>query len=571
MERKPRPIRLSSIERERKRRRDQADREAISKDAEAIRARCEALIGFVEEFWHILEPTRDFVKGWAIEAIALHLEEVSRGNIQYLLINVPPGMMKSLLVSVFWPAWEWATQEAGLGFLTSSFSLENVLRDNAKMRRLIESDKYQLLYGARVARGAKWGEKRFENSSSGVRAGRSFEKMTGGRGDRVIIDDPHDVDGGESDVQRPRAVRTFREAIPDRLNDMSKSAIVVIMQRLHSNDVSGTIKQLRLPYVHLNLPMEFEPTRREGGKDVDNRCRTYRKDGTLLFEDPRQEDGELLFPERFPRDVVEGLKIAKGSYAYAGQYQQRPTSREGGLFKRHWFAGKIIGPAGLPTGGVMRVRAWDFAGSEATQMKQPDWTVGLAMFRDGTDYYVTGLQRDRLSPGAVQKLVISCAETDPVGTVVRLPIDPAQAGKYQAEQYVTALAGFAAVLEKPKGSKVERALPVSVQCEFGHIYLVNSCPPEEGVDPWIEAFLDEVCAFPTGTFDDQVDAFADAFNQLSLAQFVAFSTASAGGRLATAGAQERDSRYRFEDRGQQDQGAGFGSVRSLSHQQGISF
>lgn len=541
----------------------------MRKDADAIRARCESLIGFVEEFWHILEPGRPFVKGWAIDAIALHLEAVTKGEVQYLLINVPPGMMKSLLVSVFWPAWEWATVNAGLGFLTSSFSLDNVLRDNLKMRRLVESEKYQLLYGARVERGGKWGEKRFETRASGVRAGRSFEKMTGGRGDRVIIDDPHDVDGGESDVQRPRAVKTFREAIPDRLNDMTKSAIVVIMQRLHANDVAGTIQQLKLPYVHLNLPMEFESTRKEGGKDVDNRCRTYRMDGTLLFEDPRQVEGELLFPERFPREVVEGLKIAKGSYAYAGQYQQRPTSREGGLFKRHWFAGKIIAPQGLPTTGVKRVRAWDFAGSEAKPGANPDWTAGIAMFRHGADYYITGMERDRLSPGAVQQLVVSRAETDAVGTIVRLPIDPAQAGLYQAHAYVTALAGHAVKLERPKGAKVDRAQPASIQAEYGHIYLVNSGPPDEGVDPWIELFLDELCAFPTGSFDDQVDAFADAFNELSLGQFVAFESASTGTRIIIE-SQERDTRYRFDDR-EQDTGAGFGSVRSLSQSQGISF
>lgn len=541
----------------------------MRKNGEAIRARCSTLLGFVEEFWSILEPGRPFVKGWAIEAIALHLEAVTRGDIQYLLINVPPGMMKSLLVSVFWPAWEWATQQATLGFLTSSFSLDNVLRDNLKMRRLVESEKFLLLFGDKVARGDKWGEKRFENSSSGVRAGRSFEKMTGGRGDRVIIDDPHDVDGGESDVQRPRAVKTFREAIPDRLNDMSRSAIVVIMQRLHANDVSGTILQLKLPYVHLNLPMEFEPTRKEGGLDVDNRCRTYRKDGTLLFEDPRQHEGELLFPERFPREVVEGLKAAKGSYAYAGQYQQRPTAREGGLFKRHWFAGKIISREGLPTTGIRTVRAWDFAGSEAVPGANPDWTVGLRMFRHGADYYITGIERDRLSPGAVLSLVKSMAETDPLGATIRLPIDPAQAGLYQAHSYVTALAGFPVKLERPKGTKVDRALPASIQAEYGHIYLVNSGPPDQGVDPWIEIFLDELCAFPTGSFDDQVDAFADAFNELSLGKFERFEAASAGERITIA-AGERDSRYRFDDK-PEDTGVGFGSVRSLSQTHGISF
>jgi len=506
------------------------------------------------------------VCGWAVEAIALHLEAVSDGRIQYLLINVPPGMMKSLLVSVFWPAWEWATRKATLGFLTSSFGLENVIRDNLKMRRLVESDKFRAVF-PHIQPGTKWGERRFVNSALGERGGRSFQKMTGGRGDRVIIDDPHDVDAGESDVQRPAAVKTFREAIPDRLNDMEKSTIVVIMQRLHASDIAGTILKLGLPYVHLNLPMEFESYREEGGKRIDARCVTYDKDGVELFRDPRQHDGELLFPERFPRHVVEGLKIAKGSYAYAGQYQQRPTPREGGLFKRQWFAGKIIDRANLPKSGVSRCRAWDFAATEVEMGKEPDWTAGLRLMRHKVDYYIEGVARDRLTPAGVQELVKALAETDPRGTMIRIPIDPAQAGVAQAHGYVTALAGYTLKAERPGGSKVARALPATIQAEYGHIYLVNSGPPDEELDPWIELFLDELCAFPTGSFDDQVDAFSDAFNELSLAPSIEFDSKSAGPSEALPPA-ERDRRYQFGDKPAEDRGAGFGSFRARS---GIAF
>jgi predicted phage terminase large subunit-like protein len=571
--------RLSVIEREIVRRRAEAERERVKRDAEAIRAKCGTLLGFVEEFWHILEPGRAFVKGWAIEAIALHLEAVSRGQIQYLLINVPPGMMKSLLVSVFWPAWEWSTRDAGLGFLTSSFSLDNVLRDNLKMRRLVESEKFQALFGDRVRQGGKWGEKRFETLASGVRAGRSFEKMTGGRGDRVIIDDPHDVDGGESDVQRPRAVKTFREAIPDRLNDMNKSAIVVIMQRLHSDDVSGTILKVGLPYVHLNLPMEFEAYREENGLRIDARCRTYlQKDigpdgkplegATPFFVDPRTYDGELLFEERFPRNVVDGLKKAKGSYAYAGQYQQRPTPREGGMFKRAWFAGKIIPRSRVPAHSRRRVRTWDFAGTEAAVGASPDWTATLRGFSIGPDFYVDHGHRLQATPGTVQRTVVSFAETDPPGTTCRIPIDPAQAGVGQVESYVTAMKGhpLKPVSTVGRGDKTGRAQPAAVQAEYGHIYLVNSRELKDGVDSWIEPFLDELCAFPKAPNDDQVDCLSDLIVELAGMPSGAFETASAG-RSEVLAIAERDSRYRFGDTAGSDpaptsSGFGFGSVPS---------
>ena len=524
------------------------------------------------------------MSGWAIEAIAAHLEAVTRGEIQYLLINVPPGMMKSLMVAVFWPAWEWAEgrdkngeRSSSMQFLTSSFSLDNVLRDNLKMRRLVESDKYQALY-PHVRPGSKWGEKRFETSQNGVRAGRSFEKMTGGRGDRVLIDDPHDVDGGESDIQRPRAVKTFREAIPDRLNDMSRSAIVVIMQRLHSDDVAGTILKLGLPYVHLNLPMEFESYREENGVRIDARCRTYRQkdigpDGKPLpgaepfFVDPRTAEGELLFEERFPRNVVEGLKKAKGSYAYAGQYQQRPTAREGGLFKRAWFAGKIIPRSHVPSTGRLRVRTWDFAATEAAPGVTPDWSATLRGFNVGPDFYLDHGDRLQATAGTVQKTVVSYAETDPPGTIHRIPVDPAQAGKAQAESYVKAMRGHALkpVSTVGRGDKTGRAQPAAVQAEYGHIYLVNSGPLEDGIDDWIEPFLDEVCAFPKGSNDDWVDTLSDMIAELAGMPTDAFDFASAGTSEITS-VVERDSRYRFGDTPEAEVGEttgfGFGSVPS---------
>lgn len=523
----------------------------------------------MREFWSILEPKAELRIGWAVEAVATHLEAVSNGRIQYLLINVPPGMMKSLLVAVFWPAWEWATHDASYRYLTSSFSRANVIRDNAKMRRLIESDKFKTIFPNVRLDPSSNAKDKFENLDTGNREGRAFESMTGGRGDRVLIDDPHSVKKAESDKVREDVVQTFREAIPDRLNDLTKSAIVVIMQRLHARDVAGTIISEGYPYVHLNLPMEFEEKREVNGQQIDARCVTYDDNGVELFRDPRTFEGELLFPERFPAKEIAKLKRIKGSYAWAGQYQQRPTAREGGLFKRAWFAGKIIDKATLPPAIFDRVRAWDFAATEEAESdSDPDWTVGLRMARHGVDYYIEGVERDRISPGEVLRLVLSVTGTDPRGTTVRLPIEPAAAGKFQADAYVKALAGYPVVMERPRGSKVERALALSIQAEYGHIYLVNSGPPDEdGVDDWIPEFLDELTGFPKASHDDQVDAAADAFNQLALGGTIPFESASAGAR-ETVEVVERDSRYRFRDTDTANQGSGFGSVPST---QGFPF
>lgn len=558
----------------RERRRTKRERERIERNAEKIRARCQSLYEFVKEFWPVLEPAHEFVDGWAIRAVCRMLELVTEGRIQYLLITIPPGMAKSLLVSVFWPAWEWGPRgQANLRFLATSYSRPNVIRDNRKMQRLVASEKYQQLWGSSVTPSSKWGEEKFETEQLGFREGRPFVSMTGGRGDRVIIDDPHSVDSAESTAERSSTVRTFREAIPDRVNDIAKSAIVVIMQRLHSGDVAGTILELGLPYVHLNLPMEFEERRvdRETGKVTGGACEIWlpvpandRSDAAndderetrvnssgaleeLIFRDPRTDEGELLFPERFGPEAIARLKKQKGAYAWQGQYQQRPTSREGGMFKRAWFEGKIIPASEVPHARI-RVSAWDRAATKEQPGKAPDYTARVRMSRKGADYYIEHVNRWRESPGEVRKIMKSLAETDPRGTIIRVPIEPGQAGVDQYERDVEFFAGYTVRGERPTGAKEVRAEPMSIQAEFGHIYLVEG--------DWNEAFLEEVCAFPNATNDDMVDAAADAFNECAGAKSGRFEFESSGSR-EMADEASRDSRYNF---GHISATAGFGSL-----------
>ncbi|WP_080671268.1 phage terminase large subunit [Agrobacterium tumefaciens] len=483
---------MRAIRAERARRNAEAERERIAKDAERILARCRTLEGFIEEFWPVLEPKKQLKFGWALRAMCKHLEAVTAGDIQFLMMTVPPGMMKSLVL-VFWTAWEWGPLERpDIQVLATSYSQPNVLRDNMKLRRLVESDKFQMLWPLKL-RDDQNAKGKFENMGSGFSEARPFSSMTGGRGDRVKIDDPHSTETAESDTERQTAVRIFREGISDRLNDVTTSAIVIIMQRLHEQDVAGVALQLDIGFVHLNLPMEFEPERK---------CQTYVK-GELFFEDPRTEDGELLFPERFPAEEIERLKRAKGSYAYSGQYQQRPAPRSGGMFQRGDFEIVDAVPA-----GAKRCRAWDFAATQPKPGKQPDWTVGLRMAYHGGIFYVEDVRRDRWSPADVEKNLKSTATQDGLLVRIRMPEDPGAAGKSDAATKLKLLAGYNVAAIRPTGEKSVRAKPASAQAEAGNVKLVR------GV--WNETFLDEVCSFPNAQHDDQVDAFADALNELAL-------------------------------------------------------
>lgn len=477
---------LAEIRAERRRREQEREREKLARDVEAIRARCQTLAGFVREAWHVLEPNAKLVWNWHLDAICAHLEAVTEGRINRLLVNVPPGSSKSLIVSVLWQAWEWGPKGLrSLRYLATAFNEIPVKRDTRKCRDLILSQWYQALWPeVELTRTA---EMSFANSSTGAREGIPFGSLTSQRGDRLIIDDPHSVKTAESDAERNETTRLFREGATNRLNDQQRSAIVVVMQRLHEADLSGVIKKLGMEYVHLLLPMEFEP---------DRKCRT-----PIGFEDPRTVDGELLDPGRFPRSEVEKLKRDMGSFAYAGQYQQRPAPREGGMFKRHWFADKIIGAA---PAGTTWVRHWDLA---ATQSATAARTAGVKLGRAPDGSFVVGhVVKDQIEGPAVRRLIKATAETDGRGVKISLPQDPGQAGKVQSKDMISMLAGFVAQAEPETGDKITRAEPFSAQCEAGNVYLVRG--------EWNDDYLDELCLFPGGAFKDQVDASSGAFGRL---------------------------------------------------------
>lgn len=292
----------------------------MSRMALAIEASllAESLTDFAKAAWHVLEPGTTLKWGWSLDAICDHLEAVTDGDIRRLLINVPPGCMKSLLTGVIFPAWEWCMpDQRHYRYLGTAHKQELAVRDNTKCRRLIQSEWYQKRWPLRLVSDQN-AKTKFENAATGFREAMAFASMTGSRGDRVLLDDPLSVDGGNSEADLKAAATTFTESLPTRVNDES-SAIIVIMQRLAEGDTSGIILDRKLGYEHLMLPMRFE---------IERRCKT-----SIGFVDPRKKDGDLLFPERFPEAQVKELETTLGSYAVAGQLQQRPSPRGGGMFK----------------------------------------------------------------------------------------------------------------------------------------------------------------------------------------------------------------------------------------------
>lgn len=448
-----------------------------------IRARCRSFKQFVREAWHVLEPTNKLKWSWHLDAMCDHLEAITYGRMTpWLIINVPPGSSKSMIVSVLWQAWEWGP--CGLRskrFLTTSFEEGNVKRDTRKTRDLISSEWYQTLWPeVKLVRTA---ELSFANSDTGTREGVPFHSVMGKRGDTLVIDDPHSLKGAESEIQRNESTRLFLEGGLNRLNDQMTSAIVIVMQRVHETDLTGVLLAHNLGFVHLMIPMEFEPERR---------CST-----PIDWTDPRSYDGELMDPVRMPREAVDKLK-GVSDYSWAGQYQQRPAPREGGLFK----VDKIEIRDRAPAGGTL-VRGWDLAGSKR---KTSPYTVGVLMKRHRGVVYVLDVVRIRGTPHEVEELIERIGFEDGIDVLQAHPQDPGQAGLAQKMRIAELLSGLTFRITIESGKKEDRAGPYASQVEAGAVVLVK------GV--WNGPYIEEMRGFPSGTYKDQVDASSRAYSEI---------------------------------------------------------
>ena len=441
-----------------------------------------SLANFAKRAWHVLEPSAELKWGWCLDAICEHLEAVTRGHISQIVINVPPGTMKSLLTSVIWPAWEWGPcNMPSKRFVGVAHSEKLSLRDNMKCRRLIESDWYQRLWPIELVQDQN-AKGKFENTSTGLREAVAFTGITGIRGDRVVFDDPHSVSAANSPDVIYRDSTLFRESIPTRINN-DESAIVIIMQRLNQADVSQVA--IDLGYDHLCIPMRYDPENTT--------------ESPIGWVDPRTEPDELMFPERFAEDHVAMLERSLGPFAVAGQLQQRPVPREGGLFKRDWF--NMVDD--IPAGTVF-CRGWDVAATARSKNARADYTAGvkLGLTPQGR-YIIAHAVRAQIDASAVDGFLSDIAKVDGPLCQISFPQDPGASGKFKAQEVVKTLAGFRVHTSAETGSKQDRADAFASQARIGNVDVLR------GV--WNDAYFDEMCIFPGGEHDDQVDATSRAF------------------------------------------------------------
>ncbi|MCL6583050.1 MAG: phage terminase large subunit [bacterium] len=447
-----------------------AEQEAYDRAQGSLRA-------FIEAAWPVIEPGRKFIGNWHIDSICRHLEAVTRGEITRLVINVPYRTSKSTIVSVMWPVWVWL-QDPTKRFLTGSHKDALATRDCLKSRRIMMSSWFQTGWGDRFRFTSDQNQKtRYENNRTGCRVAFGMTSgVTGEGGDILIIDDPHNTKQAMfSNVERQNALDTFDQELFTRLNDPKRSAIVIIMQRLHEDDLTGHVLR-EGGWEHLCFPMEFEPERR---------CITC-----LGVQDPRTQEGELLWPERFDREWLAEQKRMLGTFGTAGQLQQNPVPSKGGLVHLTWFRTYQRLPSSDQWLEV--VQAWDTA-QKADELINCPWVCGTWV-RTKTGYYLVDVFRDWLTYPEGKRMVRALAEKFSPNVIL---IEDKSTGS-SLLQDLPMECSLPLLPSSPCADKITRLAQESPAIEAGLVWLPDRAP-------WLADFLQEITHFPLSAIADQAD------------------------------------------------------------------
>lgn len=441
--------------------------------------------------WREIDPA-PFRSSWHVDAVADHLQAVFQGQIKKLIINIPPGMAKSMMCGVLWPSWVWI-HNPSWQLLGASYEVQLATRDAVKARELMRGEWYSKHFRQAWDFQEDQDLKQFyRNTEFGHRQSLGVGgKGTGYRGHALLIDDPISVKDSYSKIAREDCIKWKDETMSSRFNDKENAMEVLIMQRVHEMDLTGHLLR-KGGWEHLNLPAEFEPSRV---------CITRNTKGEELWRDPRTTEGELIFPSLFPVKVLDTLKHDLGAYGYAGQYQQRPAPAEGGILKREWFSRRWILPGVSPVPGLEcreLPKAFDqvcvFVDASFKDTAKSDF-VAIGLFGvKHPDVYMLSLIWERLSFTNTVNALLNLTKTVPKLSGVY--IEDRANGSAIMDTLKGKVPGLIPI--EPDGGKEARVHAASPFIEGGNFWMPLSFPK-------LEDFIVEATAFPKAPHDDAID------------------------------------------------------------------
>ena len=437
------------------------------------------------EFIRRVNPRFKFYRH--LEILIDVLQRVADGELHRLMVFMPPRHGKSETVSRLFSAYyvyRWPERFVGLSSYAAA--LAYTLSRNAR-------DNYVAAGGPLSVEGVEQWE---TGQGGGLWAAGVGGPITGKGGHLLLVDDPlKNAEGAASETIREKQKEWWRSTFYTR--EEPGGAIVVIMTRWHQDDLAGWL---------LN---------REGGATEDDdeaeperwhlvfmpavMAELPTLPPTVTIEPDPRETGEPLAPERYPLKRLAKIRRNAGGYFWTALYQQWPTPPDGDMFKREWF--QVIDSVPQV---VQWVRYWDKAGSVKKSAK---YTAGvkLGVSHDGR-VIIGHVIRGKWSTGDRRKIMLQTAQSDGQQVAIGIEQEPGSSGLDSVSDELRLLLGYAAFADSPTGDKDTRMRPFAAQAEAGNVYLVR------GV--WNEGYVDELCAIPNGTYRDQADATAGAFNRL---------------------------------------------------------
>ena len=437
---------------------------------------------FIQRCFYELVPQAPFLWNWHLEILAAKLAAVRRGEIRRLIINIAPRHLKSLCASIALPAW-WLGHDPAAQILCVSYAQDLADKLSRDARAVMNTPWYQEVFSTGLS-SDKNSMQEFVTTALGFRLATSVGGVLTGRGaDLIIIDDPLKPDEAVSEVQRQKVNEWYDNTLYSRLNDKQHGRIILIMQRLHEDDLVGHVLNQE-GWEVVSFPAIAE-------KDEE-----YAVDTVFGAFRHRRRAGDLLHPERESRETLERIRRTIAEYNFAGQYQQAPAPLGGGIVKESHF--KRYDPEDLPDSWDQVIQSWDTA-NKATELS--DYSVCTTWGIKQERIYLRHVLRKRMGYPDLKRAVRDQWNAFAPGVIL---IEDRASGTQLIQELLEE--GVHPVTRyNPEHDKVMRMHAQTAVIENGFVYLPKAAH-------WLPEYLHELAMFPNGKFDDQIDSTSQALS-----------------------------------------------------------
>lgn len=449
---------------------------------------------FFKFFWDTINHEK-LVDNWHIKYLCDELQEVAERvfkrepKLYDLIINMPPSSSKTSIVNIYFPLWCWIN-DFTLQFINISYSHHLSTAISEKCRDIMRSDKFQTyFYDIKIKEDSDT-KQYFRIQKDRTIGGFRYATSTGGtiggmHGHFINLDDPLNPTDSLSDVMVKNSNEWLDNVLYSRKVDSKVSVVILVMQRLHENDITGYMLSKNADNIkHICLPAEIDD-----------------KNLPTPIELKKYYKNNLLDEKRLSREILEQKRTEMGDYAYAMQYLQTIVPKSGGFFNVEKL---ITVDTFNESNAVQIVRYWDKAGTHESGC----YTVGVKMAKTPDNrFYILDVVRGQWEASEREKIIKQVAIGDGTDTIIYIEQEPGSGGKESADNTIRNLAGFRCIADRPTGDKIKRADVLAVQLNAGNVYMLRG--------NWNAEYKRELEYFPFGKYKDQVDASSGAFNMLA--------------------------------------------------------